>query len=29
MMIGVIVTTGIVLYGIASIIIVGLYSKED
>lgn len=29
MMIGVIVTTGIVLYGITSIIIVGLYSKED
>lgn len=29
MMIGVIVTTGIILYGIASIIIVGLYSEED
>lgn len=29
MMIGVIVTTGIILYGIASIIIVGLCYKEN
>lgn len=29
MMIGEIITTGIILYGIASIIIVGLCSKED
>lgn len=29
MMIGVVVTSGIILYGIASIIIVGLCSKEN